>query len=438
MDRNTFTASLLEFITRAVTPFHAVDLLCGDLENHDFLPLQESQSWDRLQPGRYFVRRNDSSLIAFTLTNEPFENGLRLAGAHTDSPCLKVKPTPGRINNSYLQCGIEVYGGALLSPWFDRDLSLAGRVAWLDRNGAVGSSLIDFQKPIAVIPSLAIHLDREANKKKSINKETDLVPIVMQTAEGREPDFNNIVREQLLREHPGIKKENPAVLDHELFFYDTQPPALVGLHNEFITGARLDNLLSCFVLTRALLDSAHPRHALIVLYDHEEAGSLSSSGAQGPFLQSVLARLVRDHDVRQRCISNSLFISVDNSHAVHPNFPGKHDTGHQPLLNHGPVIKYNANQRYATNSITASFFRRLCRQAEIPVQEFVMRSDMACGSTIGPIIAGGIGAPTVDVGIPSLAMHSIRETAGSHDGHDLYSVIRTFFQRSGQHDSLRA
>jgi aspartyl aminopeptidase len=200
----------------------------------------------------------------------------------------------------------------------------------------------------------------------------------------------------------------------------------VGLQQEFLAGARLDNLLSCFALIRAL---AHEktRNTLVVLNDHEEAGSLSTSGARGTFLRSVLQGLLPDSRQRDECLSNSLFVSADNAHAVHPNFSDRHDQGHLPRMNGGPVIKYNANQRYATSSATASFFRMVAGRVKVPVQEFVMRSDLACGSTIGPIVAGDSGVPTIDVGVPSLAMHSVRELAGSRDPWSLYQVMQAFF-----------
>ncbi|NIA04871.1 MAG: M18 family aminopeptidase [Proteobacteria bacterium] len=433
MPHITFTTDLLDFIAGAPTAFHAVSSVSDILADRGFIEIQESSPWQPLSPGSYFVRRNDSSLIALTLTDEkPALTGLRMAGAHTDSPGLKLKPIPGRINHSYLQFGVEVYGGALLAPWFDRDLSLAGRVTWQDQDGAIGSSLIDFRRPIGVIPSLAIHLDREVNKNRSINKQTDLVPIVMLMEEDRLPDLNTILLEQLARQYPAIRPS--IVTDHELFFYDSQPPAFVGLQNEFIAGSRLDNLLSCYALIQAMLDSRTRQNSLVVLNDHEETGSLSGTGARGPFLQSVLERLMPEINDRRCCLSRSLFISVDNAHGVHPNFAGKHDQNHRPLLNCGPVIKHNANQHYATTSRTASYFRRLCQRAAVPVQDFVMRNDLACGSTIGPITAGELGVEVVDVGVPSLAMHSIREMTGSRDGWYVYNALKEFFSSAGTDD----
>lgn len=426
MPQTEHLADLFTFINHSPTPFHAVVNSATMLSAHGFQRLHESDSWQHLDPGGYYVIRNDTSLIAFTLTGSPSaERHLRMAGAHTDSPALKIKPNPIQIRHTCLQLGVEVYGGALLAPWFDRNLSIAGRVSWNCDNGPLQCSLIDFKQPIATIPSLAIHLDREVDGKRVLDKQTDLVPLVMQLDEGSTPDFKAILNDQLRKEQPtAIGAE---IVAFDLFLYDTQPLSRVGLNGEFITGSRLDNLLSCHALLRALIQPANHRDSLIVLNDHEEVGSVSTSGAQGPFLKNVLDRLFPDPGQRQQILAQSLFVSTDNAHAVHPNFAAKHDPDHLPLLNRGPVIKLNANQRYATNSLTAGLFRLFCKKAGVPCQTFVMRNDLACGSTIGPLTAAEIGVPTVDIGVPQLAMHSIRETAGHLDCWYLLQALTTFF-----------
>jgi len=424
MQQAQYITALIDFISSSPTAFHAVASATRLLTKNGFTRLDEEKIWNQLPAGKYFVTRNDSSLIGFSLAGDNGPTSLQMIGAHTDSPCLKLKPNPVQENHNYLQLGVEVYGGALLGPWFDRELSLAGRVSWCDSKGALRSSLVDFKRPIGIIPSLAIHLDREANEKREINKQTDLVPIIGLTDDIQD-DFQKNLQNQLCLEFPDL--DNPDVIDHELFFYDANPPALTGLASEFITGARLDNLLSCFAGVQALLAADPTENCLIILNDHEEVGSVSSSGAQGPFLRDILERLLPETEKRQTALRNSLLISADNAHAVHPNFADKHDPQHLPQMNHGPVIKLNANQRYATNGRTAARFRMLCRQAGVPVQEFVMRNDMACGSTIGPVTAAETGVDTVDVGIASLGMHSIRETAACTDCWYLYRVLQTFF-----------
>ncbi|XOF35434.1 MAG: M18 family aminopeptidase [Candidatus Electrothrix sp. YB6] len=425
-----YPSDLADFIRTSPTAFHAAASAGKLLKENGFTRLDERESWQNLPAGRYFAVRNDSSLIAFI--RQDTVQSIEMIGAHTDSPCLKVKPNPVRVKQNCLQLGVEVYGGALLRPWFDRELSLAGRICWHDAgaDSAIHSSLIDFQRPVAIIPNLAIHLNREANKKQEVNRQTDLVPVLALAGDDELylPDFSAIVEEQLRSQHS--LPEQAAVTDYDLFFYDAAPPALVGLHDQFLVGARLDNLVSCFAALQALLaaDSAGTeQNCLIILNDHEEVGSVSACGAQGTFLRDILERLLPEAGERQAVLRNSFLISADNAHAVHPNFPDRHDAQHLPLMAKGPVIKINANQRYATNAGTAARFRMLCTQAEVPVQEFVMRNDMACGSTIGPLTAAEIGIDTVDVGVPSLAMHSIRETAACRDCWFLYQALCTFF-----------
>ncbi|SDN08368.1 M18 family aminopeptidase [Pseudomonas jinjuensis] len=422
--RAELNQSLIDFLAASPTPFHATQSLARRLEEAGYRRLDEREAWRTEAGGRYYVTRNDSSLIAFKLGRGPLlDNGLRLVGAHTDSPCLRVKPNPELARKGYWQLGVEVYGGALFAPWFDRDLSLAGRVTFR-LAGKVESRLIDFARPIAVIPNLAIHLNRDANMGWAINAQNELPPILAQLAVGESRDFRDLLAEQLQLEH-GIGADT--ILDYELSFYDTQRAAVLGLQDEFIAGARLDNLLSCYAGLDALLSSSDEQSGVLVCTDHEEVGSCSACGADGPFLEQVLRRLLPEGDAFARVVQKSLLVSADNAHGVHPNYADKHDANHGPLLNGGPVIKINANQRYATNSETAGFFRHLCLEAEVPVQSFVVRSDMACGSTIGPLTAGQLGVRTVDIGLPTFAMHSIRELAGSKDLTYLAKVLRAFY-----------
>tara|TARA_B110000967_G_scaffold202562_1_gene241612 strand:- start:23 stop:1075 length:1053 start_codon:yes stop_codon:yes gene_type:complete len=340
-----------------------------------------------------------------------------------------VKPQPEMLNNNYFQLGVEVYGGALLNPWFDRDLSLAGRLVYSDASGQLKQKLINFDEAIAIIPSLAIHLDRTANTERTINTQTDIPPILMQADE--KIDFRELLAERFL-------SDDEKVLDYELCFYDVQGAATLGLNKEFFAAARLDNLLSCFVATQAIIHSDTTCTSVLVCNDHEEVGSVSSVGADGPFLESVVDRLCDAlcSDARAsnkaRVLDGSLLISCDNAHAVHPNFSAKHEAGHKPALNGGPVIKVNSNQRYATNGVTASLFRQLCAEVDVPVQSFVTRTDLGCGSTIGPVTAAKLGIPTLDVGIPQLAMHSCRELTGTLDPERLSRVLTQFFNRPGR------
>ena len=430
MNQNEFNKELCDFIGSATTPFHAVAEMIRRLRAGGFVELDE-QSMPQLEAGgRYYLTRNGSSLIAFVCGRQsPPLEGMRMVGAHTDSPCLMVKPAPEKLRNGCFQLGVQVYGGALLNPWFDRDLSLAGRVSFQSGDGQLRTALIDYRVPVATIPSLAIHLDREANKDRTVNAQTDILPILFQQA-GEDPaDFRALLKTRLLEEHPGCEVQQ--VLDFELSFYDTQAPAVIGLQGDFIASARLDNLLSCFVGLQALLQGDGAASGLLACNDHEEVGSLSAAGARGPMLGSLLKRIAGSEQDYSQLIERSLMISADNAHAIHPNFSDRHDENHGPLMNRGPVIKVNASQRYASNSETTGFFRMLAAAEEVPVQAFVVRSDMGCGSTIGPITAGTTGVRTIDIGVPTLGMHSIRETAGARDARDLYRVLRRFYDYRG-------
>lgn len=424
MNEEKFNYDLMDFIAMSPTPFHAVEQMVYKLECAGYQRLYESDAWQLQKQQGYFVLRNDSSIIAFKLGEEDVaETGIQMVGAHTDSPCLKVKPQPEIISKAYLQLGVEVYGGALLNPWFDRDLSLAGRLSYLDDDGDLNHHLINFENPIAVIPSLAIHLDREANKNRSINAQKDIPPILLKLPNEDRPDFKQILLQLLQKDI----EDAVEVLDYELCFYDVQEPAYVGLHQDFIASARLDNLLSCFTGLMAMTETSNPGSKMLVCTDHEEVGSASAAGAQGNFLESVLKRIAGGEENFARMIDHSMLISADNAHGIHPNYTDKHDDNHGPIINNGPVIKLNANQRYASNSETSAIFKQLCKKADVPVQSFVVRSDMACGSTIGPITASEIGIKTLDVGVPTFAMHSIRELAGRWDGWYLFRVLKEFY-----------
>ncbi|GAA5179190.1 MULTISPECIES: M18 family aminopeptidase [Halomonadaceae] len=419
---------LLTFLRRSPTPWHATSNMARRLEQAGYRRLDETQAWS-LSPGdRVYVTRNDSSLIALQLPSGKLET-LRMIGAHTDSPGLRLKPNAAQAGHGWLQLGVEVYGGALLAPWFDRDLGLAGRVHVRRADGRTQGVLINVDRAIATIPNLAIHLDREANNGRALNAQTQMAPVLWQG--GGETGFEGLLKRWLYEQH---NLESVEVLAFELCLYDVQGASRVGIDGELIASARLDNLLSCFCAIEALLGGDGSQGALLVANDHEEVGSASASGAQGPFLGDVLRRVNAQcgdagEEGLARLIQASRLVSCDNAHALHPNFPDKHDAGHGPTINGGPVIKVNANQRYATTSETAALFRELCREAGVPVQTFAARADMACGSTIGPLTAAELGVPTLDVGVPQWAMHSIRETAGSQDIDYLIRALTTFVDR---------
>lgn len=418
---------LQQFIHDSPTPFHAVENIKVSLTHYGFKPLLETENWECKKKGKYYVQRN-GSIIAFQLGDQELEkSGFRIIGAHTDSPCLKVKSNPDLYFENYLSIGVETYGGVLLSTWFDRDLSLAGRVSWLDKTDQLQTSLIHFKKPVACLPNLAIHLNRNANENRSINKQNELSPILLQFENTKQQvSLVELLQKQIQTE----SKENivcKKVLSFDLYFCDTQKPSQVGYHQEFINSPRLDNLLSCYIGMQALQNIPIEQSCILVCNDHEEVGSVSESGAASPFLQAILERVTKDVTCYHRTISNSIFLSVDNAHAVHPNYKDKHDGKHWPIINKGPVIKINANQRYATNSRTNGIFQTCCLKSNIPFQTFINRNDLSCGSTIGPISASKLGVSTLDIGVPTFAMHSIREMCGVADLFYLKSALNNFY-----------
>jgi len=425
MNETLLNASLFDFLRSSPSPFHAVNAMAGQLSDAGFVLLREDEYWSLTPGSSYYLIREDASLIAFRLgSGVTADEGFRMLATHSDSPGLQIKPKADRQSGTYLQLGVEVYGGPLLNPWFDRDLSIAGRLCCQLDDGSLRTLLIDFTRPLLVIPSLAIHFDRSANENKTINAQNQLAPIIAQSISDQLPSFQQILLQKLASTYPDLQIKD--IIGFELFCYDYQQPVHTGLNNEFISASRLDNLLSCHIAARALIDTENKHNTMLFCANHEETGSVSSSGARGAFLSSVLERILPDPQARQISLARSYLVSIDNAHAVHPNFRDSSEPQHETLLNGGPVIKINASQRYATNCISSGLFKIFAREAEIPVQEFVMRSDLPCGSTIGPLTAARLGVRTVDVGVATLSMHSIREMAGSRDPHLLYRAILRF------------
>lgn len=408
-------ADLLRFLQASPTPYHAVESALARLTEAGFVPLDEAASWKGLAPGRYAVVRG-GAILAFVLPPGPVR-AFRIAGAHTDSPNLRLKSRPEYAKVGYHQVGVEVYGGALLNSWLDRDLGLAGRITV--RNGSsLETRLLRIERPIARIPQLAIHLDREVNDRGLVlHRQEHLPPVLGLTG----ADAPSGLRALCARE---LGVEVDTLLSFDLMFHDLTAPAVGGLSGEFLFSARLDNLAMCHASVQALVRMAGEVKEgspvpLIALFDHEEVGSNSATGAGAPLLPMLLERLVLatggDREDYHGALARSFCVSADMAHAVHPNYPERHDARHRPSLNGGPVVKINAQQRYATCGRTASLFDELCRRRGIAVQYYVHRTDLPCGSTIGPITATLLGIPTVDVGNPMLSMHSAREMAGTAD-----------------------
>ena len=419
---------LLAFLRASPTPFHAVASAVARLRTAGFAPLDERASWAGLAAGRYYVEKEDTALLAFVLPEAKTPRGFRIVGAHTDSPNLRLKPKAEYTKEGYLQLGVEVYGGALLNSWLDRDLALAGRII-VRESGGLASKLVLMDRPLLRVPQLAIHLDRDVTEKGLIlNKQEHLAPVLGLAEKGSEELAETCARAA------GVKRADIVNLD--LMLYDTVAPTLGGAKEELVFSARLDNLAMCHAATTALIDAAAAAAGtdlvpLAALFDHEEVGSQSATGAESAFLPRVLSRLVAARggslDDEARAMSASLCVSADMAHALHPNYVERHEARHRPVLNGGPVLKVNAQQRYATSGRTAAIFTELCRAAEVPLQHYAHRTDLPCGSTIGPITSTLLGIPTVDVGNPMLSMHSCRELAGAKDPELMTRVLTRFF-----------
>ena len=414
------TAGLRAFLDASPSPYHAVASAATLLSTAGFTRVAELDDWASM-PDRSFVVR-DGALVAWSrpaeaVTSTPF----RIVGAHTDSPGLRVKPRPDCGLLGWRQLGVEVYGGPLLNSWLDRDLGIAGRVALTDGS----TRLLNVDRGVARVAQLAIHLDRDVNDKGLVlDRQQHLTPI-WGTGDADPGDFVSFLGDEL-----GFDHDELGAWDLQL--YDINPAAVIGSDRSMLASGRLDNQLSCWAATEALANSGTPdvHVGVIALFDHEEVGSASSSGAAGPLLAHVLERVTLSFggsrsDFLRACAGSSC-ISADNAHAVHPNYPERHEPGHRPLLNHGPALKINASQRYATNSVTAMVFQRACQSAGVPLQVFTSRNNMPCGSTIGPITATRLGIETVDIGVPQLSMHSARELCGVDDPGYLTAALSAY------------
>ncbi|HYQ29953.1 MAG TPA: M18 family aminopeptidase [Polyangiaceae bacterium] len=428
-DRTPEASDLAAFLDAANTPYHAVSELARRLTAAGFRAFREQDAWQLTAGTRGFVVRAGGSIVAFEVGSKPpAEAGFVLIGAHSDSPNLRLKPVPDVTSVGFRQLSVEIYGGVLLSTWLDRDLSVAGRVVFADGH----SELIDLKRSVCRVPNLAIHLNRDVNSSGLVlNAQTHLLPVL--GLESESGAFSELLREGLAdTASNGARVED--VLGFDLCLYDTQRAAFAGGKNEFLFSSRLDNLASCHAALRALLDAAPDPEAtrIIAIYDHEEVGSQSASGARSLLLSDLLERIARacspkDESALARATSRSLLISADMAHAVHPNYPDKHDKQHRPMLGAGPVIKVNVNQSYASDGPGVAAFSAACRAVDVTPQHFSSRNDSPCGSTIGPISAARLGVRAVDVGNPMLSMHSCREMAASRDVAPMIRVLTRLF-----------
>ncbi|HEX3475606.1 MAG TPA: M18 family aminopeptidase [Kofleriaceae bacterium] len=412
---------LLAFLRASPTPFHAVDQARRRLEAHGFRALDEAEPWDQLAPGAYCVTSSGSNLFAFVLPEPRDRRRFCLVGAHTDSPNLRIKPSAEYAHEGYAQVGVEVYGGVLVNSWLDRDLGVAGRVIVRDDRGALDSRLVCLERPLLRVPQLAIHLDREVNDKGVVlNRQDHLAPVLGLAGSGASLGA-------LIAEAAGVAADR--VVAGDLMLFDVTPPVLGGAAGELIFSARLDNLAMCHAAVTAIAQVTRPPAIpVIALFDHEEVGSGSAAGAASAVLPRILERLAGGREAFHQACARSTCVSADMAHAVHPNYASRHEPRHRPQLNGGPVIKTNTQQRYATSAATAAMFAELCRAEDVAVQHYVHRTDLPCGTTIGPITSTLLGIATVDVGNPMLSMHSARELAGARDPEAMTRVLARYLR----------
>ena len=420
---------LLNFIDASPSPWHVVETAKQQLLAQGFSTLSEADPWQLKAGAKYFVTRNDASIIAFTLGSEDLvESGFRIVGAHTDSPGLRLKPQAAFGSDGLVRIGVEVYGGPILATFTDRDLSIAGRVMVRTASGHE-TKLVKFEDALMRLPNLAIHMNREVNDKGlKLDKQKELPLIFGESASGFEAD-----QQFLAHIAKALKVEVHHILSFELNVFDTQKGAFWGAEQAYIANSQLDNLASCHAALTAMLASHNSATTNIcALFDHEEVGSESASGASGSFLNDTISRIANatglNAEDNQRALAQSFFVSADMAHAYHPNHPGAYEPCHHVMVNHGPVIKTNANQRYSTNADTAARFMTLCEKANVPFQQYAHRTDLGCGSTIGPIVAAQLGIASVDVGAPMWAMHSVRESAGVLDHSYMVAVLSALYQ----------
>lgn len=421
---HTISKELIHFIESSPSCFHAVNFMEDLLLKEQFIQLRENEKWQIQRGGRYFVVRNGSALIAFTVPEQDFP-GMRIMASHSDSPAFKIKENPElEAENHYIRLNVEGYGGMLCAPWFDRPLSVAGRV--ITKNKATGifeTHLVNIDRDLVMIPSLAIHMNRDANKGCSYNIQKDMLPLYGSIS-SKGTFMKNVA------DAAGVKEDE--ILGHDLFLYNRQKGSVWGASQEYISSPRLDDLQCAFASLKGFL--AAPRKSFLAVHcvlDNEETGSATKQGAASTFLYDTLTRAYCSLGMTKEDylihLADSFMISADNAHAVHPNYADKADPSNRPFLNGGIVIKFNAGQKYCTDALSAAMFRDICREAGVPLQTFANRSDMAGGSTLGNISNTRVALNTVDIGLPQLAMHSPYETAGTEDTGYLIKAAEKFF-----------
>ncbi len=422
---------LIEFIYDSPSPFHVVENASLMLDEAGYEKLELTDKWQLKKGGKYYTTRNDSALFAFAIgSGEPAREGMRLICAHSDSPGFKIKPAPEMmVEDYYLKLNTEVYGGPILMSWLDRPLSLAGRVIIKSHDMLHPEQrLVNFNRPLLIIPNLAIHLNRSVNEGVELNKQTDMLPLAAILNDKLEKEGFLI---RLISEETGVDASQ--ILDFDLTVNEYARGCIMGVHNEFISSGKLDDLAMVHAGLKALT-AAPPSAAtqMLCIFDNEEVGSVTKQGAGSPLLRNLFERILhhlhQDTEEIQRTLYRSFMVSADMAHSIHPNYTQKHDPVLHPLINRGPVIKIHANQKYTTDGDSGAVFESLCKSANIPCQKFVNRSDMASGSTLGNVSTGQLDVRSVDVGNPMLAMHSARELGGVKDHEYIIRAFEAFYK----------
>lgn len=421
---------LFEYLNRAVTPYHAVEAAVSFLQEAGFTEQKPEEVIRPERGGAYFIRLYGAGLLAYTVgTRLTKEEGMHLAAAHTDTPCLRVKPKAELVAGAYKRLNVEVYGGAILNTWFDRQLSLAGKVVLRGESPYLPRTvLVDFKRPLLTVPNLAIHMNREVNKGVEYKPQRDLLPLLgmLGGEEEKEHYFRSLLAKELLVEETDI-------LDFDLTVYCAEQADILGAEGEFVSGPRLDNQLSCYALLQAIREGKHESGLRVaVLYDHEEIGSRSKQGADSAltaaWLERIYGALGVTKEEQQRLLARSMLLSVDAAHALHPNRQEVYDPVNHAVLNKGVVLKINSSQRYAFDTELVAIIQMLCEKAGVAYQKFANHSDLAGGGTLGPIISSWLPMRTIDIGVPLLAMHSARELAGKADVEGLCRLLVTYFE----------
>ena len=420
---NTKTAKkLLKFIQKSPTAFQAVEEMKKRLEKEGYKELKEEEHWEIIPGGNYYVTRNNSALIAFSIPKKPVWK-FHIMASHSDSPALKIKENPEiEVEKAYIKLNVERYGGMLLAPWFDRPLSVAGRLI-VRKDGEIQEKLVTVDKDLLIIPNLAIHMNREVNDGYKYNVQKDMLPLYS-SYEGKGSFMKQVAAEA------GVEEKD--ILGHDLFLYDRTAGTIWGADEEFVSVPRLDDIQCAFASFEGFLRGEHKKSiAVHCVLDNEEVGSSTKQGAASTFLKDTLKRinmgLGRTEEEYLMALADSFMVSADNAHALHPNHTDKTDPVNRPVINGGIVIKYNANQKYCTDGVSAAIFKDICDKAGVPYQTFVNRSDMAGGSTLGNISNTQVPMKTVDIGLAQLAMHSVYETGGVKDTENLAKAAAELF-----------